>query len=160
MTTDLRTLGDALEHAVAADVGPRVVRRRRRRLAAFATVAVVAIPGVAFAAGAFTTSETVARSLPAGTKALIGTGPTCTETTAGVEYACTLETAPDGDVGAGHWKGTVEPTVDATNHVNGGCRSLAADGRTWTCYLGRAAVEQRIIGRDFLGAYASGPGAG
>ena len=44
------------------------------------------------------------------------------------------------------WKGTVEPTVDASKHVNGGCRSLASDGREWQCYIGQAAVDQKIIG--------------
>ena len=30
------------------------------------------------------------------------------------------------DIGAGHFKGTVEPTVDATHHVDGGCRALSS----------------------------------
>ena len=66
---------------------------------------------------------------------------------------------------AGVWlvlakKGTVEPTVDATKHVNGGCRSLDSEGTEWRCYLGQAAVEQRIIGPGFLGEYAPSPGVG
>jgi hypothetical protein len=44
--------------------------------------------------------------------------------------------------------------------VNGGCRSLRADGREWQCYLGEAAVEQRIISRGFLGEYSPEPGVG
>jgi hypothetical protein len=55
---------------------------------------------------------------------------------------------------------TVEPTVDASKHVNGGCRSLARDGREWECYLGQKAVDERIIGPSLLGAYAPSPGAG
>jgi hypothetical protein len=58
------------------------------------------------------------------------------------------------------WKGTVEPTVDDTKHVNGGCRSLQSDGRHWRCYLGEEAVRQRIIGAGFLGEYAPSPGVG
>ena len=58
------------------------------------------------------------------------------------------------------WKGTVEPTVDATKHVNGGCRALASDGLEWQCYLGQAAVDEQIVGRGFLGQYAPEPGHG
>ena len=75
-----------------------------------------------------------------------------------VEYHCTLATAPAPEVF--DWKGTVEPTVDRTKHVNGGCRSLRSDGLEWQCYVGRAAVEQRIIGAGFLGEYAPSPGRG
>ena len=53
-----------------------------------------------------------------------------------------------------------EPTVDATKHVNGGCRSLASDGREWECYIGQAAVDQKIIGESFLSEYAPSPGVG
>jgi hypothetical protein len=58
------------------------------------------------------------------------------------------------------WKGTVEPTVGKDKKVNGGCRSLASDGREWECYLGKAAVDQKIIGADFLGETSQGPGVG
>ena len=58
------------------------------------------------------------------------------------------------------WKGTVEPTVDDTSHVNGGCRSLRSDGLEWQCYLGQTAVDEQIIGQGFLGEYSSGPGVG
>ena len=57
-------------------------------------------------------------------------------------------------------KGTVEPTVDASKHVNGGCRSLRSDGREWACYIGEEAVRQQIMGPDFLGDYAPAPGVG
>jgi hypothetical protein len=44
--------------------------------------------------------------------------------------------------------------------VSGGCRSLRSDGLEWQCYLGPAAVEEKIIGASFLGAYAPEPGVG
>ncbi len=165
-------------------------RRGSRRMSLAAALAVVALPAAAFATHALITTEEVARSLPAGTLALAGTNPTCEVVREGVEYLCTLERAPEpergtqahvvtkierdgkryvkitppGDRGAEqdvtNWKGAVEATVDATKHVNGGCRSLASDGRTWRCYIGEAAVEQRIIGRRFLGEYAPSPGVG
>ena len=63
-------------------------------------------------------------------------------------------------IGAGQFKGTVEPTVDATHYVDGGCRATSADGSRWECYIGEAAVRQRIIGQAFLGQYVSAPGVG
>ena len=58
------------------------------------------------------------------------------------------------------WTGTVEPTVDATKHVNGGCRAQNAAGTDWECYIGDAAVTQNIISQGFLGQYAPVPGVG
>ena len=63
-------------------------------------------------------------------------------------------------IGAGQFKGVVEPTADATHHVDGGCRATSADGSRWECYIGEAAVRQRIIDQAFLGQYLSAPGVG
>ena len=104
------------------------------------------------------TSEDVAASLPAGTLALAGTNPTCTVVRENVEYHCVLEKAPAPEVE--DWKGTVEPSVDATSHVNGGCRSLNSAGTEWSCYIGQEAVDQQIIGPALLGEFSSGPGVG
>jgi hypothetical protein len=156
----LARLGDALAEAAAADLAAARAegqRRRHRWLLAAAALA-VAIPGLAFAANAVIGTDEVARSLPAGTLALFGTEPSCTVVEASVEYHCTLASPPAPEVS--DWTGTVEPTVDDTKHVNGGCRSLRADGREWRCYIGEAAVEQRIISADFLGEYAPVPGVG
>jgi hypothetical protein len=154
--TQLEQLGDELERAVAADIAGR--RRVPRKLLLAAAVLAAAVPGIAFAANALISEDEVAASLPAGTKMLQGTDPQCTVVVQDVEYLCVLRNAPQPEIA--DMKGTVEPTVDATKHVNGGCRSLASDGRTWRCYIGQAAVEQRIIGPQFLGEYAPGPGQG
>ena len=152
---ELIDLGDRLERAVAAQTKPR----RARRKAVFAVVALaVAIPGIAIGATALISNDEVAAGLPAGTKALAGTDPTCTVVKSGVEYHCVLARPPAPEVS--DWKGTVEPTVDATKHVNGGCRSLRSDGLEWQCYLGQEAVDQQIIGQSFLGEYAPTPGVG
>jgi hypothetical protein len=160
----LERLGDALHAATAADLacGRAPARRRRlsRRVGAALVVAAVAIPGGAVAATQLFGPEDVARSMPAGTRMLAGTEPTCTVVRSGVEYRCTLARAPRGEIAPGQFRGTVEPTVDATGTVNGGCRSLTADGRTWACYLGQAAVEQQIIDAGFLGQRSQGPGVG
>ncbi len=238
MTTDteshdrLERLGEALNRAVQADLSShrrssRRLMRHPRRLAAGAALAVVVVPAAAFAATQLITTNQVAASLPQGTKALIGTDPTCTVVTANVEYHCVLASAPDpgpppqmgtgtitaaggsgwpsavvkdrngqeavvsapaeaalkhkllriasGDNSSGNtavhtqsppaatatdWTGTVESTVDATKHVNGGCRAQNASGTEWECYIGEAAVRQGIIGQGFLGQYASAPGVG
>jgi hypothetical protein len=159
----LQRLGDRLERAAAADLAaaPRAATRRprriSRRLAIAGAVLAIAIPGVAIAADQLISTGDVAASMPAGTLALAGTEPACTVVTKDVEFHCLLAKAPAPEVS--DWKGTVEPSVDATKHVNGGCRSLASDGREWECYIGQAAVDQKIIGRDFLGQ-VSGPGQG
>jgi hypothetical protein len=254
MTTDqhrrLAALGRELERAVGAQLRadarsgsqPAAPRRRRRRLAVGAAALVLGVPAAALGANALLSTQDVAQSLPAGTRALIGTQPTCTVVTANVEYHCTLAEAPsnpgapvpasnaaklpfklahlhgrDGEVltrgsaacrsalvalgqakasaqavrawrlgevrsacairyapamgasgpsattgsGAGtDWTGTVEPTVDATRHVNGGCRALTAEGTSWECYIGQAAVAQKIVSAGFLGQYSPAPGVG
>ena len=155
----LSTLGDALQSAAAADLASTGARRRRRRRTAVGLLAAaVILPGGAIAANRLIGTDEVARSLPAGTLSLAGTEPTCTVVRQDVEFDCTLARAPRPEVS--DWKGTVEPTVDDTKHVNGGCRSLQSDGRRWHCYLGEEAVRQRIIGAGFLGEYAPSPGVG
>jgi hypothetical protein len=158
----LARLGDALEDAATDDLhsGRRQPRRRRisARLAVAVAVLAIVVPGVALAATQLIGTDDVEQSLPAGTLSLAGTNPSCTVVEQDVEYLCVLEHAPAPEVP--DWTGTVEPTVDATKHVNGGCRSLTSDGREWRCYIGQAAVEQQIIGPDFLGEYAPSPGVG
>jgi hypothetical protein len=165
LSPSLRQLGDALYAATTIDmrrsVAPARSRRRRRTVVALVT-AVIAIPGAAVAASALISPSQVAKSIPQGTLALLNTHPTCTTVTAGVEYDCTLRSMPstEGAPLPGQWLGTVEPTVDASKHVNGGCRSVNAAGTHWHCYIGREAVRRQIIGAGFLGQYAPSPGVG
>jgi hypothetical protein len=154
---ELIDLGDRLERAVAAHVEPRRRRVPRKVVVAVAALA-VAVPGIALAASALISEAEVAAGLPAGTKALGATDPSCTAVRKGIEYHCVLKRPPAPEVS--DWKGTVEPTVDRTKHVNGGCRSLRSDGLEWQCYLGQAAVDENIIGAGFLGEYAPEPGVG
>jgi hypothetical protein len=164
LSPDLARLGDELERAAAADLAaaralPAQPRRRvSRRLAVAIAALAILVPGVAIAANQLTSTSDVAQSMPAGTLALAGTEPTCTIVTQDVEFHCTLGRAPAPEVS--DWLGTVEPTVDTSKHVNGGCRSLASDGKEWQCYLGQKAVDERIIGPQFLGEYAPSPGVG
>lgn len=168
----LEQLGDALRAATAEDLADGRgaqsdahapagrTRRRRRGLAVAAVAAAIAVPGVAIAANALIGEDEVARSIPNGTMALIGTDPTCTVVREGVEFDCTLARAPSREGAPDDWLGTVEPSVDDASRVNGGCRSLNGAGTHWRCYVGREAVRQQIVGPDFLGQLSSGPGAG
>jgi hypothetical protein len=156
-TRALTDLGDALERAIVRDA--RRDRTRRRRLLAVLAVLAVAVPGIAYAASTLISTDEVAAGLPAGTAMLRGTEPTCSVVHVGVEYHCVLSKLP-AQPEVADMKGTVEPTVDATKHVNGGCRSLRSDGREWQCYIGQAAVDQQIVSADFLGEYAPVPGRG
>lgn len=161
--TDLDALGDALRRAATADLGPSPAARRRRtarrRVVAGAIAAVLVVPAAAFGLSRLLVDEhTVAASLPAGTLALAGTGPTCATVRDGVEYLCTLTSPPAPEVS--DWTGTVEPSVDATGRVNGGCRSENAEGTVWRCYIGEEAVREGIVGSGLLGEEVTGPGVG
>jgi hypothetical protein len=160
LTPSLDRLGDALERAVSADLA--AAPQRRRLLRPRLLIAVGAVAGLLSAGGALAAQlldgEQVADSLIAGTFSLQGRTAACSTVVVGVEYRCTLDRPPAPEVS--DWQGTVEPSVDATKHVNGGCRSLASSGLVWECYVGKAAVDQEIIGAGFLGEYAPGPGRG
>jgi hypothetical protein len=156
--TELHQLGDALERVALVDLA-RTKTHRRRKLVLAVVVIAVAVPGLAFAASALISNEDVAAGLPAGTRMLEGTAPHCSVVRQNVEYHCVLTRLPAHPEVA-DLKGTVEPTVDATRHVNGGCRSRTSDGRAWQCYIGRAAVEQRIVSADLLGEFMPAPGVG
>jgi len=156
----LGAIGDELERATRAQLRQEWRRRKRirRRIAGGAAALVILVPGAAIAGGLFSTAD-VEQSMPAGTRFLVGTTPHCEVVKDGVEYRCTV-TGKFNNPEIADMKGTVEPTVDKTKHVNGGCRSLRSDGREWTCYIGEEAVEQQIVGKDFLGEYAPAPGVG
>jgi hypothetical protein len=163
LSPDLQRLGAVLRDAAAADLArrPSTPRRsRRRRTVAALVAAVLVLPAAAVAGRSLISGDEVARSIPAGTLSLFGTKPSCAVVRENVEYDCTLARAPSGDVGAGRWMGTVEPTVDRAQQVNGGCRSQNAAGTHWRCYIGEEAVRQAIIARRFLGERSLGPGAG
>jgi hypothetical protein len=152
----LARLGDDLERAARRDLRPR--RRHSRRVALAVVTALIAVPAAAVAGIELVSEDDVARSIPAGTLWLQGTEPSCTVVKQDVEYLCTLGKAPGDEIA--DWNGAAMPTVDASKHVNGGCRSLNSDGTEWRCYVGEEAVKQQIIGPDFLGEYAPAPSVG
>lgn len=98
----------------------------------------------------------VARSLPRGWTVFIGTEPTCVVVQAKVEYRCTLAKRSDPGIRSG----VVSGIVDAKLRVSGGCRSRGTAGLTWECFLGDAAVRERILDVAVLGARQLGPSSG
>jgi hypothetical protein len=150
-TTDLLDLGDALQAAVAADLHKP---RRRKRLAVGAAVAVGALGlsgAVAAATGVFS-SDHVERGMPNGATMFQGTHPKCSEVEAGVVFDCEVPGGPDKSVESlDDYLGTIEPLSSDDLVISGGCRSEDHEGIRWTCYVGQRAVDEGLIGQDFLG---------
>jgi hypothetical protein len=96
-----------------------------------------------------------------------GSNPTCVSASASA-FHCTLARTPTGETFYAQdgtqlldvFLGMKMPTVDTTRHVDGGCVARSADGRSWDCYLGHAAVTHGVIGATLLGDYAPIPVAG
>ena len=162
LSPKLDRLGDAIEQAAAADLVSTSRRARRlkprRRVLLIAAALVVALSAGGAIAGALLSTSDVSRSIVAGGFIFQGTHPDCTVVTEGVEYHCTLDKPPLPEIT--DFKGTVYQTVDATQHVNGGCRSLTSNGLVWQCWIGEAAVKQKIISEDFLGEVQTVPAVG
>ena len=80
------------------------------------------VPGVAIAADQLTSTTRWRRACPqARSRSPAPSRPARSSRRTSSSTACS-RTPPAPEVS--DWKGTVEPTVDATSHVNGGCRSL------------------------------------
>jgi hypothetical protein len=162
LSPKLDKLGDALERAAAADLAGSTTtarrRRPRRRVVLAAVALAIILPGGGAIAAALFSTDDVSRSIVAGGFIFQGTHPDCTVVTEGVEYHCMLDKPPIPEVS--DFKGTVYQTVDATQHVNGGCRSLTSAGLEWECWIGEAAVKQKIISEDFLGEVQTVPAVG
>ena len=133
-------------------------RRRSRRVVVIAGLATLAIGGAAAATAYRLSDDEVSKGLPGGSAIFEGTNPSCSSSD-GVVFDCTLASAPTVEV-LDDYTGTLETFVDSTSHIAGGCRGITADGLQWTCYAGERAVEEGIIGPDFLGEFSPGPSRG
>jgi hypothetical protein len=173
--------GDALERAWRNDLRrsrmTRPLRGRRRLVLTLVAAAAVLGAGAAIAAGVLKTVADEERGILDGHTLFEGSHPECAAITA-VSFRCTLDKPPIGmafhENPPGQTKfdeasskrvydkflGAKMQTVDSTRHIDGGCIAVAADGRTWDCYLGQEAVRRDIIGPDLLGAYQPQPAAG
>jgi hypothetical protein len=161
LSIQLARLGDALETAAAADLarsGGRLRRLPRRRVLLLAATLAIVIPGGGAIAAALLSGHTVSSSVVAGGTIFEGTHPHCTAEVEGVQYLCTIDKPAFPLVD--DFTNVAYQTVDATQHVNGGCRSLNAKGTTWRCWIGQAAVDHQIISQDFLGELQTTPATG
>ena len=172
VSEQLDLVGDALQRAWRADhlADRRRTRlhRSRRLLVVLALVALAAMAGgAAVAADLFKSADEEEAGLVVGHRIFEGSQPRCVARTASW-FRCTLARPPTGmtfhdqrgRLVLDRFKGMKFQTVDATRHVDGGCVATSADGRSWDCYLGRAAVEHGIIDAGFLGVYQPEPATG
>jgi hypothetical protein len=125
----------------------RPARRRhlgtaRARLALTFLVIAVAVPGIVVGTGLIGPERAAANGLPAGSKLLTATQPTCTAIRENVEYECAFAESPR--------VGRVVSVVDASGQVEGGCRSQNAVATFWICYFGEAAVHHQVVAQEVL----------
>jgi hypothetical protein len=81
-----------------------------------------------------------------------GIAPSCT-TADNIVYECTIPAYPE-DVGTVDMRGYTNVLVDETSHVSGGCRSVSADATQLLCYVGERAVDEAVVGADYLGDWS------
>lgn len=155
-----RRPGDLADAAAAGALAPPRWRRKAAVIPAALALTGLGI-GAAAAAGLFTPDQVASgmtRSLLFG-----DVTATCT-TTDDTEYDRRLPSPPPGEpsVPAPAGKSAGATTVSyagavyefiVDDHVAGGCRGQDAAGLRWVCYAGQQAVDEGIIGADFLGEY-------
>lgn len=170
-TDRLALAGDALVRAWRNDLAVRVDRKRLRRprTVVLAIAAILAIGGgVAFAASALLKSPQAEQTGMVEASTLFrGSSPVCVSVSADA-FHCTLDRPPTGETFYSQdgkqllnaFLGMKQTTVDSTHHIDGGCVSDNANGLSWQCYLGPAAVSHDIISEGLLGKLSPGPAAG
>jgi hypothetical protein len=170
--TDRLTLaGDALVRAWRDDLAGGMDRKRLRRPRTVVVViaAVLAVSGgVAFAASALLKSPKDEQTGMVEASTLFhDSNPVCVSVSADA-FHCTLDRPPTGETFYSQdgtqlldvFLGMKQATVDSTNHIDGGCVSDSADGRSWQCYLGSAAVSHDVVSEALLGEFSPSPRAG
>ena len=169
-TDRLALAGDALVHAWRNDLAGRVDRKRLRRprTVVLAIAAILAISGgVAFAASTLLKSPQDEQTGMVEAETLFqGSSPVCVSVSADA-FHCTLDRSPTGETFYSQdgtqllnvFLGMKQMTVDSTNHIDGGCISDSADGLSWQCYLGAAAVSHDVVNEGLLGMLSPGPTA-
>lgn len=168
ITDPLELVGDALQRAWRRDHLNRQQRstasRRRPFVVASVFSALVLGGGAAIASSLLKSPADEQTSMIEGYRLFEGSQPTC-ESLSPSSFHCTLKTPPtgetfyyqDGTQALDLFLGIKAETVDKNRRVDGGCVSVSADGRSWDCYLGEAAVAHGIISRTFLGTYLPEP---
>lgn len=161
-----------LEHPVPVQESDVAAPRRNRRVligtAAAATLCVTALAGSFIgerSSGKVATANAINdlsqpleapvtySSLPNQSR-FMGLVPDCRKTNDEV-FDCTINRFPDS-ARVADMSGYVNFFVDASSHVAGGCRVGNPEGTRLMCYVGIAAVEQKIIAPSFLGQWVPG----
>lgn len=114
----------------------------RARLALAVLVIAVAVPGIVIGSGLARPERAAANGLPAGSKVMTATQPTCTAIREGVEYECAFADSPG--------VGRVVRVVDSSGQVDGGCLSRNVVETVWICYFGAAAVNHQVVAQEAL----------
>jgi len=84
---------------------------------------------------------------------LNGVAPTCTATFDPVVFECTIAAFPES-LGTLDYTGYTSIIVDDTSHVSGGCRATNPDATAYLCFIGTRAVDELIVGENYLGDWA------
>jgi hypothetical protein len=167
ISRDLSVIGDSLQRAWHADHARDTAKRpTRRRLIPLAGLAVLLI-AAGGAIGATIISKSSAdeeQGLLHGYALFKGTHPACTRLTAD-SFFCRLDRPPieitfysqEGKRLPNAYLGIKAETVNSEKRVDGGCVATTADGRSWRCYLGEAAVANGVVDRSYLGTYLPEP---
>lgn len=170
ISEQLLRVGDELQRAWHADHRrrPSTSHGHRRRLALVVALVVAALGGgVAVAAAVLKSAAEEQQGISNGHLLFTGAQPQC-EALDASSFRCTVERPPtgmtfhdeEGRLLLDRYLGVKVQTVDSTRRIDGGCISIAADGRTWNCYLGERAAAQGIISADLLGHYQPEPATG
>jgi hypothetical protein len=148
--------------STATATSHRTAGRGRMTRRGIVAIAVLATFGAGTAAAAMVglSSDDVSRGLPGGSKIFEGTAPSCTSAAGNANiFHCALANAPTFEI-LDDYTGTLEPFIDSSSLVAGGCISNTADGLDWTCYAGQLAVDKGVIGQELLGQHQNGPSQG
>jgi hypothetical protein len=144
---DLASADTAPAEASPPRPAVRPVRRlgfgtTRARLALAFLVVAVAVPGIVIGSGLIGPERASANGLPAGSKVMTATQPTCSAIREGVEYECAFAESPRA--------GRVLRIVDSSGQVDGGCLSRNVVEAVWICYFGAAAVHHQVVAQEAL----------
>jgi hypothetical protein len=137
---------------------------RRRLVIGIVFAALVVGGGAALASTLLKSAADEETGMTEGYRLFEGSRPHCVSLSR-VSFHCTLATAPtgetfynqDGSRALDVFLGMTAETVDENKRVDGACVAVSGDGRSWSCFLGDAAVTRGLLSRELLGAYRPEP---
>jgi hypothetical protein len=168
-TQQLTLAGDALQRAWRRDLAQstrRIHVRRPRTLVLILAAALALGGGVALASSLLKSPAEAQTGMIEANTLFAGSDPVCVAVSHDA-FHCILDKPPAGETFFSQdgtqlldvFLGMKAETVDSTHHVDGGCVSRSADGLSWDCYLGAAAVAHDVVSPQLLGRLVPGPAA-